>query len=163
MSNARLTCIHPKNIKQKILNCPTMAETCSSHTVQEIKNSSAQTVWTQHLLLCSHCCHTFVFSSTKWISPYLFIHMTPLMNTVNTSPAFADWDALLPFKVHTAVWFTHSLTIPPPLHLNLREAFWKCSNIADRTSGTMTYIGMPRRRAENPSHATMVCNATNSR
>ena len=44
MSNARLTWINPKNVKRKILNCPMMAETCSSHTVQEIKNSSAQTV-----------------------------------------------------------------------------------------------------------------------
>jgi len=80
-----------------------VAETCSSHTVQEIENSSAQTVSTQHLLLCSHCCYTFVFYSTKWISPYLFIHMTLLMNTVNKSPIFEEWEALVPCKVHTAV------------------------------------------------------------
>ena len=115
----------------------------------------------KNVFLYSHCCYMF-FSSTKWISPYLFIHMSPLMNTVNTSPLFEDWGALLPCKVHTAVWFTHSLTILPPLHLNSREAFWKCSNVTDRTSGIMTYIGMPRRWVEKPSNATVVSKATNS-
>jgi len=138
-----------------------MAETCSSHTVQEIKKSGEQNVWTQ-LLLCSHFCYTFVFSSTKWISLCLFIHMSPLMNTVTTSPIFEDWDAPLASKVHTAVWFTHSLTTVASIHLNSSEAFWKCSNVAVWNFGIMTHVRMSRRGADNPYNATIVSKAMNS-